>query len=453
MAEFQDPGQVMRKTLLAIAALLSGSGILQLGTGLLGTVIALRMAVAEFPVFVAGVITSGYYVGYWSGVHLTHRLIDGVGHIRAYAALASIFAATTLMLPFFVAPVPWAAVRFVHGFCIAGLAVCTESWLNERAANEVRGRIFSFYMIVIYLAQVGGQLLLLVSDANGFGPFAISAALLSLALVPVAATRVEAPTPRPPSRLGVRDLWRLSPVGVAGALSSGLILGAFYGLVPFFAQQAGLGTEGIAHLMAAAIAGGLVFQWPLGRLSDRMDRRYVLVGVLGVTVLVGAAIATALMIPALSDHFQVILLILAPLLGAAIFTIYPLGAAHTNDLIDPIHLMSASAGMVLAYGTGAIVGPAIAAGMMMVMGPAGLFVFFALAGLTVGAFTLWRIGQRAAPPIDDRDPFHVMARTAPPIVGLSPFGEPEEPMFDFMMSGGRSERTDDPPTEEANTQT
>lgn len=414
----------MRKTLIAIAALLLGSAILNLGSGLLGTALALRMAVAEFPVIVAGAITSGYYVGYWLGVFWAYRLLAGVGYIRAYAALASIFAATTLMLPFFVAPEPWGAVRFVHGFCIAGLAVCSESWLNERAVNENRGRIFSLYMIVIYVAQVGGQLLLLVPDASGFGLFAISAALLSLALVPVAGTRTVAPTPNPPSRLGLRDLWNVSPVGVAGALSSGLILGAFYGLMPYFAEEAGLGTAGTSRLMAAAIIGGLLFQWPLGRLSDRTDRRYVLLGVLLVTFVIGMVTAAALLIPGLAAHVPTMLLILAPALGAAIFTIYPLGAAHTNDSVDSAHLVSASAGLILAYGTGAIAGPAVAALMMMAVGPAGLFVFFAMAGLLVAVFTLWRIGQRAAPPLEDREPFHVAARTAPPTAGIVPLAEP-----------------------------
>ncbi len=413
----------MRKTLIAIAALLLGSAILNLGSGLLGTALALRMAVAEFPVIVAGAITSGYYVGYWLGVFWAFRLLAGVGHIRAFAALASIFSATTLMLPFFVAPEPWAAVRFVHGFCIAGLAVCSESWLNERAINENRGRVFSLYMIVIYIAQVGGQLMLLIPDASGYGLFAISAALLSLALVPVAGTRTVAPALRPPSRLGLRDLWNVSPVGVAGTFSSGLILGAFYGLMPYFAEQAGLGTGGTSRLMAAAIVGGLLFQWPLGRLSDRTDRRYVLLGVLLVTFVIGMVAAAALLIPGLASHVPIMLLVLGPILGAAIFTIYPLGAAHTNDSVDPAHLVSASAGLILAYGTGAIAGPAVAALMMMAIGPAGLFVFFAMAGLLVAAFTLWRIGQRAAPPVEDREPFHVVARTAPPTAGVVPLAE------------------------------
>jgi MFS family permease len=303
--------------------------------------------------------------------------------------------------------------------------VCSESWLNERAVNENRGRIFSFYMIVIYVAQGGGQLLLLVPDASGFGLFAISAALLSLALVPVASTRrTVAPTPNPPSRLGLRDLWNVSPVGVAGALSSGLILGAFYGLMPYFAEEAGLDIGGTSRLMAAAIIGGLLFQWPLGRLSDRTDRRYVLLGVLLVTFVIGMVAAAALLIPGLAGHVPTMLLVLAPILGAAIFTIYPLGAAHTNDSVDSAHVVSASAGLILAYGTGAIAGPVVAALMMMAIGPAGLFVFFATAGLLVAAFTLWRIGQRAAPPLEDREPFHVAARTAPPTAGIVPLAEP-----------------------------
>jgi MFS family permease len=157
----------------------------------------------------------------------------------------------------------------------------------------------------------------------------------------------------------------------------------------------------------------------------------VLLGVLLATFLVGTVAAAALLIPGLAVHLPTVLLVLAPVLGAAIFTIYPLGAAHTNDSVAPAHIVSASAGLILAYGTGAIAGPAVAALTMMAMGPAGLFVFFAAAGLAVAAFTLWRIGQRAAPPVEDREPFHVAARTAPPTTGVVPLAGPVEPASDI----------------------
>jgi len=425
----------MRNIIFSISALLAGSAILNLGSGLLGTVIALRMAVAGFPALVVGGVTSAYFLGYVLGVFFAHRPIERVGHIRAYAAFASVLSASALMHPFLVEPAFWAVLRFGQGFCLAGLAVCTESWLNERASNDNRGRILSVYMTAIYVALVAGQLLLNVPDPSGFGLFVIPAALMSLALVPVAATRIVAPTPGPTSRFGFRELWSISPLGVTGAVASGVILSAFYGLTPYFAQLTGLGTEGTSRLMAAAIAGGLVCQWPIGRLSDRMDRRRVLLGVAVATFGVGAVAVTGLLMPASAAHASVLLLVLAPILGGAIFTIYPLSVAHTNDFIDPVHLVPASAGMILAYGLGAIAGPPVAAAMMSAVGPIGLFAFFGLAGLITAAFSYWRIRQRAAPPIEERDPFHLVMRTTPLAAELDPRGETEtdEPMFDFTM--------------------
>ena len=171
----------MRATILSISALLAATVFLQVGGGLLGTTVGLRMAVAEFPALVAGAVVSVYFLGYVLGVFYGSRLIEAVGHIRAFAALASVASAATLLHPFLVAPVPWGGLRFVQGFCLAGLAVCTESWLNDRVSNEVRGRILSIYMIHIYTAQGIGQVLLNVPDSTGFGLFVISSVLLSLA--------------------------------------------------------------------------------------------------------------------------------------------------------------------------------------------------------------------------------------------------------------------------------
>ena len=430
----------MRKIVFSVSALLAGSAFLNSGTGLLGTVVALRMAVAEFPVLIAGFIVSVYFIGYVLGVFYSHRLIDGVGHIRTFAALASILSATSLMHPFLVSPVPWGALRFAQGFCLAGLAMCTESWLNERATNEIRGRILSVYMIVIYVAQVAGQLLLAVPDSSGYGLFVISSALLSLSLVPVAITRVEAPTPKPPSRFGFRELWKISPIGVAGSAASGVIVATFYGLMPYFAQMSGFGTLGTSQLMAAGVVGGLVFQWPVGRFSDRVDRRLVLAVVAAVAALASAAVASALMVPGWQDVARWVLLGLSPILGGAVFTLYPLSAAHTNDHVDPADLVSASAGLILAYGLGAIIGPPVASGLMGVMGPVGLFVFFAACGLVMALFAFWRISRREALPVDERDPFQLVTRTTPMATELHPSAEPEEPTFDLVMPEEKEEK-------------
>ncbi|MCG8508710.1 MAG: MFS transporter [Rhodospirillales bacterium] len=419
----------MRATILSISALLAATVFLQVGGGLLGTTVGLRMAVAEFPALVAGAVVSVYFLGYVLGVFYGSRLIEAVGHIRAFAALASVASAATLLHPFLVAPVPWGGLRFVQGFCLAGLAVCTESWLNDRVSNEVRGRILSIYMIHIYTAQGIGQVLLNVPDSTGFGLFVISSVLLSLALVPVAATRVKAPPPQLPSRLPFRALWRITSVGLVGAFIAGALLASFYGLIPYFTRLVGLDAGGTSKFMAAAIAGGLLLQWPIGRLSDRLDRRAVLAIVTSVACAVGLSTAAIVLFSFLKPE---LLFYLAPLVGACIFTIYPLCIAHTSDHIDSAHLVSATGGLILVYGLGAILGPAVASALMDAIGPAGLFLFIGCLGGLLALFAAIRMARRGPIPAEARDPFQLVPRTSHVSSELDPRGESDQPMFEFM---------------------
>jgi len=306
--------------------------------------------------------------------------------------------------------------------------MCTESWLNERASNEIRGRVFSLYMITIYLAQGGGQFLLYLDGDSEFTLFIIASILFSLALVPVAVTRVQAPEPIKPSRLRLRELYGISPLGISGAFACGIILGGFYGLAPYFAQQTGLGFDGAARFMAAAIVGGLLLQWPIGRLSDRFDRRTVFGGLaLAVSVTSGAFFF-------LPEGGVVPLFVLAAVFGGAIFTLYPLCVAHTFDHIAPTDMVWASGGLIVAYGIGAAIGPLAAAGMISFVGPFGLFVFSGAIALVIAAFTFWRMGQRAALPADQQGLFQPVPRTTPAASELDPRAESIEPEFEIVAS-------------------
>ena len=329
----------MRGLFFSITALLVGTSLVQLGGGLVGTLIAMQMAMREFPVTTAGTIMSAFSIGYVISVFYAHTLIERVGHIRAYAVFATILSAVTLVYPFAVSPWSWGLLRITQGFCFAGLSVCTESWLNERATNEVRGQVFSFYMIAIYVAQALGQFLLMVPDSSGYGLFVIASILLSLALVPVAMTHVPAPPTPQPSRIDLPALFRASPLGAFGALMSGVAVGAFNGMAPYLARDIGLTATGTAQLMSAAILGGLVMQWPLGKLSDRVDRRLVIIGVsLAILAASGGGAALVRLYPSA-------LILLAPLLGGALFTLYPLCVAHTNDFLAPKDMVAMSAGI------------------------------------------------------------------------------------------------------------
>ena len=364
----------MRGLFLSITALLAGTSLVQLGGGLIGTLIAMQMAMRSFPVSTAGLIMSAFSIGYVVSVFYAHTLIERVGHIRAYAVFATVLSAVTLIYPFAVSPLSWGALRITQGFCFAGLSVCSESWLNERSTNEVRGQVFSFYMIAIYVAQAMGQFLLMVPDSSGYGLFVIASILLSLALVPVAMTHVPAPPTPQPSRINLRRLFAASPLGAFGALLSGVVVGAFNGMAPYLARDIELTATGTAQLMSAAIFGGLIMQWPIGKLSDRVDRRLVIIAITVAILVTGVAGAILVRLQPSA------LILLAPLLGGALFTLYPLCVAHTNDFLAPQDMVAMSGGLILAYGIGAILGPFCAASLMDPLGPEGLFIFIAGCG-------------------------------------------------------------------------
>lgn len=413
----------MRQTIFSIIPLLAGTTLLLLGNGALGTLLALSMSGLGYPSWVVGLVATAYFSGLVAGSFYGHRLISGVGHIRAYAALGSTFSAATLAHPFLVAAPAWAGLRFVEGVCIAGLFMCTESWLNERADNTVRGSVFSIYQITVYTALGSGQFLLNLSQTEGFGLFVVASILVSLAVVPVAITRVEAPAIPEPDNFGFARLYALSPLGVVGCFAAGLMLGPFYGLAPHFARLVGMDVAATTQFMGITILGGLALQWPIGRLSDRFDRRAVLVALCAAIFVVCAAVVVA------TRESMTALLVVAPVLGGVTFTLYPLSAAHANDYVDRANLVSASGGLVIAYAVGAGTGPLAAAAMMELVGAPGLFAFTGLVALLTAAFALWRMRQR--PAIEDQAPFQPMPRTTPVAYELDPRAEPDEPVFDF----------------------
>ncbi len=407
----------MTRLLVTFSGLLAGAFFLLVGIGLLGTLVPLRLDAGGASSLAIGLVGGAYFVGLVIGTRYGDRVIGLVGHIRAFAAFASILSATILAFPVDVAAVPWAALRFICGFCLAGLFMCVESWLNAQVGNESRGRILSLYMIAVYLGQGAGQLLLPLPDPSGITRFAVCAAFVSLAVVPVAVIRIAAPPVATTESLGLARLYGLSPLGVAGALASGLVLGAFYSLGPVFARALDPDVAQTARFMELVIIGGLILQWPAGRLSDRFDRRHVLFAV--ALCLVGVSVAFVLAERAMPSA----LLYLAPGFGAVIFTLYPLSVAHANDRIEVSQVVAASGALITVYGLGAAAGPPAASLMMEAIGPAGLFAFIALVGAATAAFALWRMRQRAPVPTADQVQFLPLPRTTPLAGALDPRGE------------------------------
>jgi len=411
----------MRSTVATISSLLLGIALLMLGNGLLGTLLGVRMALAGLSSITIGLVMAGYFVGLALGALFGHGVIAGVGHIRAFSAFASLYSAVSLAHAFHFDPVFWCGLRILQGFCMAGLFMCVESWLNARATNETRGQLMSVYMIVIYFAQGLGQYFLTQGAPDAFVLYALVSAIVSLAVVPVALTRLPAPPPPQPSRISLRKLYEISPLGIFGAFASGLVVGAFYGMGPAFAPMAGLGLGQTALFMALAILGGLALQWPIGRLSDRIDRRTVILGAALAVAAISAALALA------AERSVAGVLAGGALFGAFGFVLYPLSVAHANDVIDPDEFVGLAAGLLLAYSFGAIGGPVGAAAVMAWSGPGGLFLFTAVVAAAAAGFTLYRMRRQPDLPVDGQQPFMGLPRTTPAVVGLDPRGPETEP--------------------------
>ncbi len=341
----------MIATIATISALLLSASILLTGNGLQGTLISVRANLEAFSEPTIGLLVSGYFAGYIAGSLFGPALIMRAGHIRAFAAFAAVASATALVYALVVDPIVWIALRVLMGFCVCGLYMVVESWLNERTPSDQRGRVFSIYRIIDLGSNMGGQLLLTVADPMGFPLFCFVSILICLSLVPVAMTRSMAPLPLHGARIRLLKLYRTSPLGLMGSFAVGLANGAFWGLAPIFVQGAGQPVTTVAYFMSLTVLGGAVFQWPIGHASDRVDRRKVLIFTSFLAVIFGVALAV------LADRSILLMLGLAVLYGGAIMPIYSLSVAHTNDHVAPTDFVEASGGLMLVFGVGATIGP------------------------------------------------------------------------------------------------
>lgn len=410
----------MNVILFPLVALFSGIGILLVGNGLLGTLLGVRAVSLGFSLEVTGVVMSAYFAGFIVGSLRCVYLIERAGHIRTFAALASISSAVTLAFLLVDSPVAWAILRAILGFCFAGLYMVTESWLNDRSDNTNRGCVLSIYMMVSLASLAAGQPLLLIPNPGQFEIFCVASVLISLGLVPIALTTSPAPAPPRAQPMGLSSLYRVSPFGVAGCFASGLALGAFWGMAPVFCRTLGLSEEDTAIFMVATILGGLFLLWPIGRLSDRLDRRRVLT--LACTVSAAASLAMVL-----TGGVSVLVLFgLAIVFGGFTFPIYSIAVAHTNDFLESEDLVSASSSLLLVYGSGAILGPLIAGLMMGWMGAFGLYALLAGVMIVTVFFAIYRMLVRAPLPVQEQEAFVLVPRTTHVAYELDPRAEPPD---------------------------
>ena len=387
----------MLNDLRASWALLIGIGLMMLGNGLQGTLLGLRATMEGFPTFITGIIMSGYFFGILAGSMIAPRLVERVGHIRVFAALASMASISILVHAIHVNPASWVAMRFVTGLSYAGLYVVTESWLNDRASNETRGRVLSVYMVITTLGLGGGQFLLNLGDPRQLELFILVSIIASAGLIPILLTAKPAPAFGPTEKLSLRELYRASPLAVVSSGLTGAAHGTIFGMGPVYAAQILQKTELVSLFMACVLLGGLVTQWPIGWLSDRINRRITISTLCLISILV--CIAALLLIKGSTAYFVII-----AILGGTAIPMYALNIAYANDRLRPDQVVAASSSLVMLTGIGLSTGPIVVSFLMGQFGPALFFIGIAFFFALILAFSAWRMGISEAIAPSDQSP-------------------------------------------------
>jgi MFS family permease len=390
--------RVLREALSANSALLFGMVLLTLGAGLQATLLGVRATLEGLSTVVTGAVMASYYVGFVIGSGAAPILVRRVGHIRVFAALAATAAATILVQGVFVGAWAWAGLRVLSGVCFAGIYVVAESWLNDRADPRSRGVLLASYMIVIYAGLGAGQFLLNLADPGGHVLFILIGVLISLAVVPMALTAQRAPEFALPRRVSFRELLAISPLGAVGAVFSGATAATLFSLGPVYAARSALDTAAVATFMASSILPAIVLQLPLGRLSDRVDRRNVLIAI---SIAAAAAAAAALHAGGASPSF----FLAVAAYGGLSLTTYAVCLAHVNDHLHPSQMVAASATVLLANGIGSVLGPVIVSAAMELAGPAAFFVSAIVLHASFASYAVWRKRQTGPVPIPDKARF------------------------------------------------
>lgn len=400
---------------LALISIILGASLLQLANSLFVALLPLRLALAGDTPLLAGLAAGAYGIGFLFGCMRIAKIIQTVGHIRTFAALAS--SCAILSLVFIIAELPWLwlPLRFGMGFCLAGLFITAEGWMSAATAKEIRGSVISFYLLATKAATIIGQVALALGNINGVMFFALCAGLFSAALIPVALTRQQQPNPPSNRRFNLADLYRLAPAAVVGTVASGMINGAVMNLAPAWGAGQGLAIGLIVLLLAMMQVGSLVLQWPLGWLSDHLDRRFLIIGcTVGVTLL-SWLVAT---LPDAPSTVRLIVLFL--LLGGLSMSFYGICIAHAADFAEPDQMIKVSSGLLFAWAMGSTIGPVIAGPWMSWLGPSGLFMFVGLTAAVITLFIAYRRTQRQPVPPQNRPGFVNLPATSPRLAEIDP---------------------------------
>ncbi len=391
----------MQKEVKKSWALFMGIGVMMIAHGLQMQLMGIRSVLEGFSVLTTGIFMSGYFVGYFVGSKTTPNFVSKVGHIRVFAAFASLASLSALLAVVYVNPIMWTVSRFVTGISLVSCYVVTESWLNDRATNKNRGQLLSAYMMVLFFGLAIGMLLLNVSEPQNYEPFILVSVLLSIALVPILLTKRPAPKFKKIETISINELYKISPLGAFSSFFTGVIHAAFFSLISVYATLAKLSLLETSVLLFIATIAGVLGQGPIGYLSDKYDRRTVIV----ITTFGSSALALLSILTA-NDPLQniyymnelalkkIIFFIAVGLYASLCLPLFSLNLAHTNDYVPKSKFVAAGGGLQLIFGFGAISGPILCSIFMGWFGLNGFFVFLILIHSLIGAFGLYRMRVR-----------------------------------------------------------
>ena len=373
-------------------ALFTGIALLMIGNGLQGTLVGIRSEQAGFSGATIGVVMSAYFGGLLIGSKAATKALTSVGHIRVFAALASVASTATLLYLVTSHPLVWILMRFATGFCMAGLYIVAESWINDLASNANRGRMLAFYMVISMGGFAAGQAMLNVANPSGIELFIVASVMISLALVPVSLSAASAPPARTPSPMPLSLLASIVPTGIVVSVLVGMGNGALIGMGAVYATQVGLSPSQLSLFMGAPMIGGVIGQFPVGMLADRLPRRPIMVA-LGLIAALAAAALLAVDSASLAAYGLMFVI------GTCTFPLYSLAIAYTNDWIEPEQILGASAALVMTNGVGAVAGPLLATTLMDRYGPKQYFMALVITHAAVSVYVLYRIVSNAGMPI------------------------------------------------------
>lgn len=368
----------------SLFSLLLSFGLLLLANGLFNSLIGLRANLEGMSTTYVGFIMSGHFIGMLIGGLYAGRVVASVGHIRAFAAFASVLSVTALLHAIYIDLIPWMGLRVISGFATAGMLMVTESWLNERAGSQYRGSILATYMMVNYIGAGSGQLLLKVADIGEFHLFSLASIIFSLALLPVLLTRHSAPILERGERMSIVSVIRLGPLAVIGIFTAGMINASINALAPVYAMNMFGNADEVANFTALLLVSGFVLQWPIGRLSDKLGR--------GVMIMVVASIIAigSLGMVFSANYAPQYLWIMAFGYGAFLYTLYSLCSALINDVIGPDQRVRVAGAVLIIYGVGAIIGPSLVGVLTDMFGNQALFMFSFIASAGLAALAIYR---------------------------------------------------------------